>query len=157
MPSKITFTQAEESAIVTAIKYLPDAGATKKALESLIAKMKKAREPGTKKFHGISVAAFMSLASDKFGTRLKKLPNAQPDWYVRMQRSIDSAGITEEIAIKGLERAAVSWSGDVWIEKLIYSLSQLAAGVTVSQSGKNVKTGTQQSGWLNRLNQDIEL
>lgn len=154
MPAKITFTQAEE----TELEYVIAGGMYKFVhLPKLLEKMKKARvkdkEPA---FHGISVKEFIDAANKVLGTRLKTPENFTKEWIIKMQRALNSGGVSKEVADKGLAAVKVQWSmPDIWIETLIYSIPKLAAGVS---SGSPVKkmgyTPTKKSGWLAQIDED---
>lgn len=149
MTAKITFTQKEECALRAHSHLNPH-------LQSLLSKMEKARDKSKEvKFSGISVGNFLSLAFDKLGDRLKSHPNPTSDWFTKMQKVINSAGITQELAEKALNVAASTWNnGEIWIETLIYSLPKLAAGVAQSNLPFKKSTGFspgKKSGWLAQL------
>ena len=162
MPAKITFTQKEQEALQEAIcLWKVDSGAENdpevKHLESLLAKMKKAREKDSApKFHGIAARDLIDLASSTLGTRLKLPPNLTQDWFIKIQRAINSGGVTRDVAQKALETASKTWGENIWFETLVYSLPKLAAGAFANNTTKKPTgfTPTKQSGWLARLEED---
>ena len=158
MVAKITFTQKEESALRATLVGNPF---DHKDLQSLLSKMEKARDKSKEvKFSGISVANLITLARERLGDRLTLPDNTTADWFIKMQRAINTNGITEEIAIKALKVADTTWTSSIWIETLIYSLGKLAAGVAQSTLPFNQNQGqkkavgftpTKTSGWGSRL------
>jgi hypothetical protein len=153
MTAKITFTQAEQTAIETAIKCLPvlrDAGATSKNLNKLLEKMVAAREKEETKFTGVSVAKVHSLARDKWGDRYKTPPMITKEWTIKMQRALTSSGIDEATATKAIDNC--DWAGDIWSETLIYQMSKLSVMGTYKPAQKSFGfTPTPKSGWLGML------
>lgn len=155
MPAKITFTQKEEAGLQLALEEVNDDKAIT-AIQSLLVKMVKARNKDAEpKFTGIAVRDLLDIASSTLGTRFKTPPTLTKDWFIKMQRAINSGGITRESAIKAVSNAAATWQGDIWVDTLIYSLPKLAAGVVIGTAKKPIGyTPGKQSGWLSQLGND---
>lgn len=151
MPPKITFTQKQYDALKA---ILDDDIRYREPLQALLDKMTAAREKETKAFHGVSVAKVHQLARDKFGDRYKTPSNITGEWTIRMQKAINSAGVDEQTAIKAVNNC--NWTGDIFAQKFIYSLAELAVVAPKQQKLFGPPAASKQSGWLNRLSEDNE-
>lgn len=154
MPSKITFTKKEEAAlqdlcdknIILEMKHID-------AVKGLLAKMEKAKNK-PKGFSGIGVSVLITKAAVVLKDRLKMPEVTTNEWYIKMQRAINSGGITEEVADKAIVYVDKNWGDSIWIETLIYSMAKIAAGGMMSSGKSSKRTGftpTKKSGWLQQL------
>ena len=161
MPAKITFTQTEQDALDTVTNMLPSKlGLDEKGWEALVKlheKMQKARDKETTAFHGVSVAKVLEMARTKFGDRFKTPNMITAQWSIKMQKSINDSGVSEETARKAIE--ACDWVGDIFAQTFIYKLAELAVMAPrqtklFTNKTKGPPAPSKKSGWLGQLDQE---
>ena len=157
MPAKITFTQAEQDEIFEVLFKLKPGEKDRPNLRKLYDKMVKARKKEAVVFHGISVAKVLEMARTKFGDRFKTPNMITAQWSIKMQKSINDSGVSEETARKAIE--ACDWVGDIFAQTFIYKLAELAVMAPrqtklFTNKTKGPPAPSKKSGWLGQLDQE---